>query len=209
MTGKPHYVETVDDVIPGNIGHYGYNIVRTHRLHSEVSGEYGEFGSMIGMIRNPYDTMVSLYHFLNQRTDESWWHGPKKISMSDVIRNKDKSWHGILSYGIEGYVRHVNSYKKWDGEFLLLSYEELVANPLEGFREAAEFCGIEYDGGLLSWAIREGSFKNVHRHEIQRCEVPLFTRCGEIGQEYELSYDDKGYIDEHVRKCPVLEAVYG
>ncbi|GFT23522.1 hypothetical protein NPIL_431561 [Nephila pilipes] len=138
--------------------------------------------------RNPEDTLVSYYHFMQNLRHE-------KIDFDQFF---EESLSSEIEYG--RYFEHVLSFlaHKNDENLLLISYEKLYTNRKEEYLRIAKFLGEEYyqnlaeDEALMKLIMENTSFdhmkKNlpfVHPQSKESSEEPVktvdFFRKGVIG----------------------------
>ncbi|CAL1271329.1 unnamed protein product [Larinioides sclopetarius] len=147
MTG-PEAIDNMKDLrIYKN--HYRYNMVPKNSK-----------SKVLYIYRNPEDTLVSLYHFLQSSLEEQI--------------NFDGFFEGFIAGDIEygSYFKHVSSYlaHKDDDNLLLVSYEKLHANRREETLRIAKFLGEGYyqclsdDESLLGKILERTSFEYTKKN---------------------------------------------
>jgi hypothetical protein len=107
---------------------------------------------------------VSFYKFY-----EGWMFEPGAISIDDFAdryaqRATSRSyWGHLLSWW---RVRH-------DPSVLLLSYEQMTAEPAAAIRRVAAFCGIPLDDALLALAVERSSigYMLTHKDQFSECLI--------------------------------------
>ncbi|GFS95565.1 hypothetical protein NPIL_412941 [Nephila pilipes] len=164
----------------------GLRIYKHHYRFDMIKNN--EKAKYLYIYRNPEDTLVSFYHFMQNIREE-------KIDF-------DQFFEEFLTNDVEygRYFEHVLSFlvHKNDENLLLISYEKLYTNRKEGYLRIAKFLGEEYyqslvnDEELLKRIIENTSFdymkKNlplVHPHPKQNSEDSVktidFFRKGIVG----------------------------
>jgi hypothetical protein len=127
-------------------------------------------------LRDPKDALVSMYHFM-----EGWFFEPGAIAIADFA----KSWLEPPA-AAPGYWSHLTSWwaRRDDPNVLLLSYEDMTANPEANVRRLASFAGIALDDDLLALALERSAlpFMLAHKDRFddammrqlseERCNLP-------------------------------------
>ncbi|GBN00838.1 Alcohol sulfotransferase [Araneus ventricosus] len=129
--------------------HYRYDMVKKNPK-----------AKVLYIYRNPADTFVSFFHFLQNIREE-------KLNLEELFAGFIT---GNIEYG--SYFEHVLSYlnHKDDDNLLLISYEKLHANPKEGILRIAKFLGVEYyqdlstDELLLNKIVKNTSFDHMKKN---------------------------------------------
>ncbi|CAL1272150.1 unnamed protein product [Larinioides sclopetarius] len=129
--------------------HYRYDMVKKNSK-----------AKVLYIYRNPEDTFVSFFHFLENVREEKL--------------NLEEFFEGFITGNVEygSYFEHVLSYlnHKDDDNLLLISYERLHANPKEGILRIAKFLGDEYyhelstDKLLLNKIVKNTSFDHMKKN---------------------------------------------
>lgn len=126
--------------------------------------------------RDPKDAMVSLYRFM-----EGWFFEPGAIPIEAFVqmrlaRSDDRG----------GYWHHLNTWwaQRDNPNVLLMSYEQMSAEPEASIRRVAAFCGIPLDDALLALTLGRSSLAYMLDHKDrfddamlrkvseQRCNLP-------------------------------------
>jgi hypothetical protein len=156
-------------------------------------------------LRDPKDAMVSVYRFM-----EGWFFEPGAISMSEFVADRMAD-----AQGGSGYWNHLLSWWKVRHEpnVLLLSYEQMSAEPEAHIRRLAAFCGIELDEALLALTLERSSlaFMLAHKDRFddammrrlseERCGLPpggdsAKVRAGKVGSHrHELAPETAAALD--------------
>ena len=113
-------------------------------------------------LRDPRDACVSFYRFF-----EGWMFEPGAIAIEEFadwyVRRSDSSsyWGHLLSWW---RVRH-------DPTVLVLSYEQMIAEPAAAIRRVAAFCGIPLDDDRLALTVERSSigFMLAHKDQFSEC----------------------------------------
>ncbi|KAM7279489.1 hypothetical protein ACFE04_006623 [Oxalis oulophora] len=153
---------------------------------------------VVSVTRNPKDTLVSLWHFIqNSKDNQGTW--PLEVAVENFC-------NGTVPYG--PYYDHVLGYKKASLEkpknVYFISYEELKGDTRTHVKSLAEFIGYPFEGDgeekVLDEIIKNCSFKTLSNYEVNKCEklnpwlkLPYnsFYRQGEIG-------DHKNYLNQEM-----------
>ena len=127
-------------------------------------------------LRDPKDAIVSFYRFM-----EGWIIEPGAISVDEIA-----GFRLATSDEHDGYWHHLNTWwaERDNPEVLLLSYEQMSAEPEASIRKVAAFCGIPLDDGLLARTLEQSSLAYMLEHKDrfddammrrvseQRCNLP-------------------------------------
>lgn len=114
-------------------------------------------GRYVVSLRDPKDAAVSMYRFM-----EGWFFEPGAISITDFttarFANRGRGldyWHHLLTW--------------WDQrdnpDVLLLSYEQMSAEPEAYVRRVAKFCSIALDDALLEMTLKQSSLAFMLAHK--------------------------------------------
>jgi len=159
--------------------------------------------------RDPRDALVSNFRFM-----EGWFIEPGTVSMTDfaggwIDREADRSyWGHLLSWW---RVRH-------DPAVLLMSYEQMVAQPEASIRKVAAFCNIALDENLLALTLERSSMAYMLTHKERfddamnrqvselRCGLPSGSDAAKVrqggigGHEADLTADILARLDARWRE---------
>jgi len=148
------------------------------------------FRRVIYLLRDGRDVMVSYYHYLRNK-------GSFTGSLLDFMREDDafpSQW-----------TRHVSSWlDNFEGDLLLVRYEDLLANPEGELRRMADFIGLPCDKERIAFAMKYSSFKSMKRIEQEKgrpynnAPGMDFVRKGQSG-------DWINYFDD---KCKIIMKKY-
>ncbi|RMD86544.1 MAG: sulfotransferase domain-containing protein [Alphaproteobacteria bacterium] len=115
-------------------------------------------GRYIVVIRDPRDTMVSFYRFM-----EGWFLEPGAVSADDFAAYLIDRDHPAGSYW-----QHLKTWwaRRQDDNVLMLAFEDLLADLAGQVRRVARFVGIE-DEATIAIATRQARFDFMKAHERQ------------------------------------------
>jgi len=202
---RPVYLDEVNKFIPETMSDPEIPIVRTHRKHTDFIDLEIAYPKMLNIVRNPMDVMISFFHYTFHGLSKQFWQIPEGTSISEFIRNTAR-WHKYVDIGIKGYVDHVESYKTFKGERMLVKYEDMVGSPHKSMVDIADFCGWGCNEKLMAWCVEAASIGKIRKEEIRKKiesgQDPnhLFTRSGKVGQgEMYLMLEDREYIMDNLR----------
>ncbi|XP_027008839.2 sulfotransferase 6B1-like [Tachysurus fulvidraco] len=150
---------------------------------------------MLVVFRNPKDTVVSYYHFMN----------------NNPVLPKAESWDKFFSDFMSGevgwgsYFDHALAWEKHmdDPNVLIVTYEELKENLLEGIKKTADFFSftltdeqIQGIAGESTFSAMQSSSKTSHGKFGN-----VFFRKGEVGDwKNHFSEDQSKQMDEEFEK---------
>ncbi|KAL0444219.1 UNVERIFIED_CONTAM: Cytosolic sulfotransferase 5 [Sesamum latifolium] len=154
---------------------------------------------IVYVTRNPKDTLVSTWHFVNK-----WKKAEKEPWPLEVAA--DKFCDGLIPCG--PYYDHVIGYKKLSSEkpskVFFVTYEELMSDPISHVKRLAEFLGCPFGGDDEEEQVEEVvkccSFGILSEHEVNKSEespswfqLPYnsFFRKGAVG-------DHKNYLSDEI-----------
>lgn len=136
-------------------------------------------------LRDPKDALVSFYRFM-----EGWFIEPGAIPMSEFA--DDWIAHGVGS----SYWDHLLSWWKvrHAPNVLMLSYEQMLAEPEQSIRRVAAFCDLPVDDALLALTLERSSigFMLAHKDRFDdamnrrvseaRCNLPPGSDSAKVRQ---------------------------
>lgn len=107
--------------------------------------------------RDPRDAVLSHLRFI-----EGWWLERDAVTVTDYVAsrismrgsNRDY-WHHLMSWWAQ----------RENPNVLLLTYEQMSANPAAAIRRVAGFCGIPLDDALLELALERTSLPFMLAHK--------------------------------------------
>jgi hypothetical protein len=90
---------------------------------------------LVTIVRDPYDAFVSMYHWIQTRTDYDRERGRvrKKSRPRDAMVGKDIDDPLILEFLADGYGQQIQRAHEWvnSGRAIVVRYEDLHRNPVE------------------------------------------------------------------------------
>ncbi len=108
-------------------------------------------------LREPKDAFVSLYRFM-----EGWFFEPGAISIAEFAQSfidRDANGGGYWRYLLSWWAERDNP------AVLILSYENMLAQPEVAIRKVAAFSGIALDNDLLALTLEHSSFGFMAAHK--------------------------------------------
>ena len=155
--------------------------------------------------RDPKDACVSMHKFM-----EGWHLEPGAVSMSDFARH----WIGRGAAGTDYWTHLLSWWAERDNpDVLILSYEQMTAEPEATIRRVAGFCGIPLDDELMALTLERSSFGFMLQHKDRfddammraasevRCNLPPGSDSAKVrqggsgGHKAELSAEIAAAID--------------
>lgn len=153
---------------------------------------------VVFLVRDPRDVLVSSWYHLTYR--ERIYRG----SLSAFVRDE--------LIGIEKVVAYMNlwmEHRDVPANFLLLTYEEMHADPHVQFERLLGFIGIPVERDALNAAVEASSFENMKKMErtgalkepwmkpgARDANKSLKVRKGKVGSfQEELTQDDIDYVN--------------
>ena len=170
----------------------GIRVIKSHSVYNPY------YRTVVYLVRNPKDVMVSGYHFrkgINEFTGD----------MSEFIRSK--------KYGIDNWNEHVESWlsKADKGQKLyILKYEDLKTNLISELDQLYGMLGVDVPSDVLTYAMDASSLTAMRENEEKlksrgRSSNLTFVRKGIVnGYKSELSDDDIRYLDDAVKEIAPL-----
>lgn len=149
--------------------------------------------NVVYVLRNPYDTLKSYYHFLKQ------WGTPDLGTPRQFLDNPKR--------GVYAWVRHLNSWmhdQKPSEPIYVVQYEQLLADPGAELSELFLNLGFDYSDATIEAACEWASLKNMRRLEAAfSANNPSYQRFNmefvRPGEKRELAgFDEhRAYIESH------------
>jgi hypothetical protein len=148
-------------------------------------------GKIVYVCRNPKDTLVSLWHFINKfRANKGM--GPLSTEAAADMFCAGESPFGPYWDHVLGYWR---AHVAWPDRVLFFWYEEMMKDPAAHVRRLAEFVGLPFgggeDGGAVDAIVRLCAFDRMCGLEatksgrtelaIGAVENTIFFRRGVVG----------------------------
>lgn len=151
--GVPGFLRFVQE------GHFSDNTVLHSHLFPkpELLEAFQDLGvHLISIVRNPYDTFVSFYFYVNRL--------PQRFSdkPAGVLIGKDIDHPDVLEFIRTRYRVHLNLAARWIecGKAVIIRYEDLHARPVETIRTAAN--GVRpLDDDAIVLAVDECKAENL------------------------------------------------
>lgn len=146
----------------------GYRCFKSHAPYLR------QYRKVFYLVRDPRHVMVSYWIFLNSL---KWWHG----TLDELI---DHPRHGVRAW-----VRHVGGWIEGidaAASFVLVRYEDLLADPQREVRRLYDALGIALTDELLSRSVERSSIENMRAAEELQAGHPAwksakFVRPGDPG----------------------------
>ena len=147
----------VNDFVPDVqvVSHFGASALAIpgYRCFKSHSSYIRRYRKVFYLVRDPRHVMVSYWAFL---TGLGWWRG----SLEDLIRSR--------KFGIKAWCAHVGGWL--DGadaaaSFVLVRYEDLVANTRHELARLYQLLGLPVDDQILSIAIERSGIDRMREAE--------------------------------------------
>lgn len=165
-------------------------------------------GRYVVSLRDPKDAAVSMYRFM-----EGWFFEPGAISMTDFttarFANRGRGldyWHHLITWWEQ----------RDNPNVLLLSYEQMSAEPEATVRRLAKFCGIALDDALLRLTLEKSSLPFMLKHKDKFDDLMMrevSERIGNLPPGSDSAKVRAGRIGSHRAEMPnelaaTLDAVW-
>ncbi|KAK3562232.1 hypothetical protein QTP86_031153, partial [Hemibagrus guttatus] len=169
-------------------------LLATHLHPDDIPASFHKI-KMLVVFRNPKDTVVSYYHFMNN---------------NPVLPNAE-SWDKFFSDFMSGevawgsYFDHALSWDKHmdDPNVLIVTYEELKENLVEGVKKVTDFFNFSLTDEQIKLIAEESTF-NAMRSSSKTSHgnfVNIIFRKGEVGDwKNHLSEAQSKQMDEEFKK---------
>ena len=143
--------------LPVRFTHVGSRAKSHFNAQSVCSGmERYENYSIIFMVRDPLDTLVSTY--FQATTKMKVWQG----EISQFIRHEEYGMEKVIAFH-QGWIANAGSFK----DFHLLSFEQLKADPVPHVRKVLDIIGIgEFSDAQIADAVEQNSFEQMRKREL-------------------------------------------
>jgi len=169
MNGKIIDFDVLNEVMIS----FGPRILKTHKKYY-----WALFKNLkaILMVRDPRDTMISRYHFVRARKNNSF-----QGNLKEFIQNP--------KFGLGSFFKHYNSWSPHKN--ILVKYEDLKRNTIEEFSKALKELGIKANDDIIEEAVRRSDFQFVrfleekggHTRREKNFKANFrFTRNGSVDQ---------------------------
>lgn len=147
-------------------------------------------------IRDPKDAFISFYRFM-----EGWFFEPGAVSMQEF------SGMYLQRTPVGSYWGHLLSWWKvrHDPNVLMLSYEQMIAEPETTIRRVAAFCDLPLDDELLALALERSSIAFMLAHK-DRFDDAMMRALSEVRCNLPPGGDSakvrKGGVGGHTKELP-------
>ena len=186
--------------------------VKTHNANVDHAGTplvtAGVTDRAIYLVRDPRDVAVSYAHHLGVG------HDALIDLMTDDRAVSGDNVHKVTEF-VGSWNRHVESWTAHPAwPTMVLRYEDLLADPADGFGDVIRFLGAEPDPPRLARAIRHSAFDVLAAQERERgfVERPgaaaLFFRNGRAGQWRDVLSDRQTRAVEHAQAPQMRRFAY-
>ena len=173
------------------------NPISLHHTHVPLSGKliygsvknipeyYNRFDKIIYIWRNPYDTMISFWHYLKNRDPP---FNLLKENFNIELIEQFETLQGFTEYFLPLYIDHIESNRKRAD--LVLNYDELRKNPNEFKKVIKLIFDDEVNEEVFKQTIEMSSFENIRKmgietnqkHGLAKDYLGHFARDGRSGQ---------------------------
>lgn len=153
---------------------------------------FKQFDRLVYIYRNPHDTMISNWHFIMDRDNDS----PFGDYIVGEALEKLKSLEGFVDFYLPKYCHHIETTLKHAD--LILDYD-ILRKDTTGFKDLMTLIVGDYDESILEKAIEMSSFENIKKMSIEIGEPyglggpnykGFFCRDGRSNQYKEVMSDD-------------------
>jgi len=165
-----------------------HRIVKTHQKYLTLFSK----NKGVLIVRDPRDIVISYYYYVLGLKAHGF-----KGSISDLLRDR--------KMGLKPFFQHYASWQTHVG--LILRYEDLKENPIEGFSRLAAFYGIERSQEEILQAIDASNFSNMRTAQEKSSQLKSefkeghqFVRSGKKEQWKSLFSDDDRMYYESLKK---------
>ncbi|XP_077219098.1 cytosolic sulfotransferase 15-like [Tasmannia lanceolata] len=180
-----------DDKVPDLTNIPSPRLFATHIPHTSLPKSVIESNSrIVYLCRNPKDTFVSLWHFINRLRAEMFQQPPLPLleafeMFCNGVSSFGPFWDHVLGYWKESLAR--------PDRILFLKYEEIKQEPMFYLKRLAKFLGCPFTleeerEGVVEEILKLCSFKKLSDLEVNKTgktfiniENNLFFRRGEVG----------------------------
>ena len=185
----PRFREVLAERLYANRERNEPSFVKAHEAYRLPGGAplFSRTGTagVVYLVRNPLDVAISYAHHLNWRIDRTI------RLMADPAAHETRLPGGVfdrLPEPLSTWSGHVSSWTQQKALRLHIArYEDLLADPHDGFGAILRFAGIELDPTRLSRAIEHTSFQRLQAQEAEsgyaekQPTAPSFFRAGVAG----------------------------
>jgi hypothetical protein len=170
---------------------------KSHLAHDAVP----KGARYIVSFRDPKDAVLSHLRFM-----EGWWLEPGAVTVTEYVAGRISLrgggrdyWHHLLTWWAE----------RENPDVLLLTYEQMSADPAAHIRRVARFCGIALDDALLELTLERTSlaFMLSHRQLFDdRMMREMAERRIGLPSGSDSAKVREGRVGSHVREMPAEAA---
>jgi Sulfotransferase domain len=166
---EPATFGNIDRLIPESEGLTQNELKRISRPRIMKSHQYFDprFRKVIYIVRDPRDVAVSQFHFYRKRrriTDDY----PIEQFVTRFVEG-DTSDYGSWGDNVASWL----ATRQNSPNFLLLRYEDMVANDVETLRQVASFLGVNTTPELLTQAIQRSSVDEMRKLESKNATASV------------------------------------
>jgi len=185
--------------------------VKTHESEADFFERY------IHLVRDPFDTMESLWHYMKGTHN---YRAAMEIigitCLEDMVLGKGTvQLTGSTQSGMQAYAQHTDNASKSDKPRLLVTYEILRSNPLSALADVLTFFGIPWTEEDVCAAVDNSSFKNMEEVEANGGKRHgdknfKFMRKGAYGTaRADMTEPTIRCIEANIKRSPLLSDLYG
>ncbi|KAG6406498.1 hypothetical protein SASPL_134101 [Salvia splendens] len=149
---------------------------------------------IVYVTRNPKDTLVSLWHFMNKRRGHQPW------TINEAV---DAFCYGVTPYG--PYYDHVIGYRalylKRPKNVMFVTYEEMKEDPHGHVKKLGDFLGCPFDGEEeVDEIVKNCSFEVLSSHEVNKSEQSLIKNLFPYNSFFRkgITGDHENYLSNEV-----------
>lgn len=166
---EPATFGNIDRLVPESEGLTRNELKRMSRPRIMKSHQYFDprFRKVIYIVRDPRDVAVSQFHFYRKRrriTDDY----PIQQFVTRFVAG-DTSDYGSWGDNVVSWL----ATRQNSPNFLLLRYEDMVANTLESMMQVATFLGVKATPDLLAQAIQRSSVEEMRKLESKNATASV------------------------------------
>lgn len=145
------------------------------RSRSRIALSTASTNCAVYIVRNPLDIVTSTWNHLRlDNVDQA-------TSFEEFFRDfSECGGHGQWTQLYGAWDENVDSWTSWPVAFplLVLRYEDLVEDPVGGFRRIAEFVGLDSRRERIREVTGRFSFENLRRREDELVNRGVFNKKG-------------------------------
>jgi Sulfotransferase domain len=166
---------------------------KSHLAHDLVPGA----ARYIVSLRDPRDAVLSHLRFM-----EGWWLEPGAVTVTEYVagrlalRGSSRDyWHHLITWWEQ----------RDNPNVLLLTYEQMSADPAAHIRRVAAFCGIPLDDALLQLALERTSLAFMLAHKQlfdDRMMREMTERRLGLAPDGDSAKVRSGRVGDHEREMP-------